>query len=35
VTPGSMLIHQTGVEEAVLDLLSEREDSAALERVAA
>jgi DNA topoisomerase-1 len=35
VTPGDMLIHHPELEAAVLDLLSEREDSTALERVAA
>ncbi|HWT23309.1 MAG TPA: DNA topoisomerase IB [Solirubrobacteraceae bacterium] len=33
--PGDLLIHQPELESAVLDLLSEDEDSAALERVAA
>jgi len=35
MTPGDLLIHQPELEAAVLDLLSEREDSTALERVAA
>ena len=33
--PGELPIHQPVVEQAVLDLLSEREESPALERVAA
>ncbi len=33
--PGELLIHQPAVQEAVLDLLNEREGSPALERVAA
>jgi DNA topoisomerase IB len=35
MTPGDLLIHQPALESAVLDLLNEREESAALERVAA
>jgi DNA topoisomerase I len=35
MAPGDLLIHQPKLESAVLDLLSEREDSTALERVAA
>jgi DNA topoisomerase-1 len=35
MAPGDLLIHQPELEAAVLDLLSEREDSTALERVAA
>ena len=35
MAPGDLLIHHPELEAAVLDLLSEREDSTALERVAA
>jgi hypothetical protein len=35
VEPGDLPIHQPELEAAVLDLLSEDEDSAALEQVAA